>query len=119
MRAVLVKTSPTIYINEIGELDGLLGRMLRELCVNLNFSFKVVSEVETYGRWNPEENRWTGAIGELNSGRADICFSGFSMTNARLNAVDFTFPLVDSRIFLYIREPDLFVFKWSSYFSVR
>ncbi|XP_043670262.1 uncharacterized protein LOC122630145 [Vespula pensylvanica] len=116
MRAVLVKTSPTIYINEIGELDGLLGRMLRELCVNLNFSFKVVSEVETYGRWNPEENMWTGAIGELNSGRADICFSGFSMTNARLNIVDFTFPLVDSRIFFYIREPDLFAFNWSSYF---
>nr|XP_050851476.1 glutamate receptor 1-like isoform X3 [Vespula vulgaris] len=116
MRAVSIKSSPTIYMNRLGELDGLLGRMLRELCVTLNFSFKVVSEVDSYGLWDPKENIWTGAIGELYSGRADVSFSAFSMTKARLNVVDFTFPLLASKISLYIREPELFAFKWSSYF---
>nr|XP_050851472.1 glutamate receptor 2-like [Vespula vulgaris] len=116
MRAVLVKSSSIIYINEVGELDGIFGRMLRELCVNLNFSFKIVSEVDTYGKWDSKNNTWTGAIGELYSGRADVSFSAFTMTKARLNAVDFTFPLVTSKVSLYIREPEIFEIKWSSYF---
>lgn len=58
--------------------------------MNLNFSIDVVSEVEEYGRWNPKEKNWSGAIAELYAGRADISFSKFSMTSARLNAVDFT-----------------------------
>nr|XP_050852285.1 probable glutamate receptor [Vespula vulgaris] len=117
MRAVLVKTSPFVHINEAGELDGLLGRMLMEFSITLNFSFEIVSEIETYGTWNPENNTWSGAIGELYSGRGDISLSGFSMTNARLNAVDFTFPFVTSKFFLYIQEPEIFTIKWTSYFT--
>ncbi|KAL2712484.1 hypothetical protein V1478_018007 [Vespula squamosa] len=116
MRAVLVKSSPTIYMNEVGELDGMFGTMLQELCVTLNFSFKIISEIETYGKWDPKKNTWTGAIGEIYSGRADISFSAFTMTKARSNAIDFTFPLIKSKIFLYVREPEMFEIRWSSYF---
>lgn len=47
------------------------------------------SVVEEYGRWNQEKNTWSGAIAELYGGRADISLSTFSISNVRLNAVDF------------------------------
>ncbi|XP_047350396.1 glutamate receptor 1-like [Vespa velutina] len=117
VRAVIVKESSFVNINENDELEGMFGRILKELCVSLNFSLKVVSKVDEYGRWNPNDNTWSGAIGEIYAGRADISISDFSMTSARLNVVDFTFPLVSSKNCIFIKEPNKFAIKWSSYFQ--
>nr|XP_050852359.1 glutamate receptor 1-like isoform X1 [Vespula vulgaris] len=117
MRAVIVKDSPFVNINKNNELEGVFGRVLKELSVTLNFSLKIVSKVNEYGRWNPKENTWSGAIGEIYAGRADISISDFSMTSARLNVVDFTMPLVFSKNCIFIKEPNKFAIKWSSYFQ--
>ncbi|XP_035732953.1 uncharacterized protein LOC118446415 isoform X4 [Vespa mandarinia] len=116
MRAVIIKDSSFLIVNEDGELDGIFGKILRELSMTLNFSFNIVSEVEEYGSWNLKEKTWSGAVGELYAGRADISISDFSITSARLNAVDFTLPLLLSKKCLYIREPEIFAIKWSSFF---
>nr|XP_050865880.1 glutamate receptor-like isoform X1 [Vespula vulgaris] len=118
MKAVIVKTSIFSSINKDGELDGIFGRILRELCVTLNFSFDIVSQVKAYGRWNSREKTWSGAIAELYYGRADISLSDFSMTNDRLNAVDFTIPLMTSKNILVIREPENLAVQWSSHFLI-
>ncbi|XP_046821722.1 glutamate receptor ionotropic, kainate glr-3-like isoform X1 [Vespa crabro] len=117
MRAVIIKDSSFLIVNEDGELDGIFGKILRELSMTLNFSFNIVSEVEEYGSWNLKEKTWSGAVGELYAGRADISISDFSITSARLNAVDFTLPLLLSKKCLYIREPEIFAIKWSSFFQ--
>lgn len=112
--------SVLLSARKVGKLDSFLERLLQEFRRTLNFNVDIISEVETFGRWDPRENTWSGAIGELYAKRADICFSGFSMTNARLNAVDFTIPLLVTKNCLYIQEPQrVFSIKWSSYFLVR
>ncbi|XP_043682444.1 glutamate receptor 1-like [Vespula pensylvanica] len=116
MRAVIVKSSTFINLKEDGELGSTFNELLREICVALNFSFDIVSEVEEFGRWNPEENTWTGAIAELYAGRADISLAGFSITNDRLNVVDFVLPHVITKNYLFIRKPELFAVEWSSHF---
>ncbi|XP_035733003.1 glutamate receptor ionotropic, delta-1-like [Vespa mandarinia] len=116
MKAVIVQDSPFINVKDDDKLDGVFGKIFRELCETLNFSFDIVSEVEEYGSWNPKEKTWSGAMGELHAGRADISISDFAMTSARLNVVDFTFPLLISRNSLYIQEPRAFAIGWSSYF---
>ncbi|XP_035718041.1 uncharacterized protein LOC118439891 [Vespa mandarinia] len=119
MRAVIVKDSSFLIVNEDGKLDGILGRILRNLCVTLNFSVNIVSEVEEYGNWNSKEKTWSGAVGELYAGRADISIGDFTITGPRLNAVDFTLPLLLTKKCLYIREPQIFAIKWSSFILVR
>nr|KAF7398294.1 hypothetical protein H0235_016302 [Vespula pensylvanica] len=116
MKAVIIKTSLFSNINKDGELDGLFGRILRELSVSLNFSFNIVSEMEEHGRWNAKEKTWSGGIGELYAGRADIVFAAFSINDDRLNAVDFTLPIFVSKNCFFIREPENLAIKWSSYF---
>ncbi|XP_043682442.1 glutamate receptor 1-like [Vespula pensylvanica] len=117
MKAVTVKSSSFTNVKKGGESYSMYREIFRELCVTLNFSLEIVSEAEEYGRWNPEEKSWTGAIAELYAGRADISLSGFSITSARLNAVDFTHPVFKTKNFLVIREPEKFGIKWSSYFQ--
>ncbi|KAI4482435.1 hypothetical protein M0802_013722 [Mischocyttarus mexicanus] len=115
MRAVIVKDSSFVEIVN-GKLDGIFGRIFQELCDTLNFSFSIVSIVNEYGTWNQKENTWTGAVGEVYAGRADIAISDISMTSERLDVVDFTFPLLLSKNNIYIREPEIFAIQWSSYF---
>ncbi|KAL2749305.1 putative glutamate receptor isoform X1 [Vespula maculifrons] len=117
MKAVIVKDSPFLNVRKSGQLDGIFSEILREICITLNFSFNIVSEVEEYGRWNPKQKIWTGAIAELYAGHVDIALSGFTITSARLNAVDFTHPVFKTKNFLVIREPEKFGIKWSSYFQ--
>ncbi|KAF7383150.1 hypothetical protein HZH68_014999 [Vespula germanica] len=116
MEAVTIKDSPFVNVRKSGDIDGMFGEVLREISITLNFSFNIILEVEEYGRWNPEKNIWTGAIAELYAGHVDIALSGFSITNARLNVVDFTHPVFKTKNFLVIREPEKFQIKWSSYF---
>ncbi|KAL2713230.1 glutamate receptor 1-like isoform X1 [Vespula squamosa] len=116
MRAVVVKNSVFANLNKNGELSGIYGKIFRELCDTLNFSLEIVSKVDEYGRWNPTTKTWSGAIAEMYYGRADISFSGFTISNTRLNVVDFSLPILRSRNYLYIREPEIFAIKWSSYF---
>ncbi|KAL2713243.1 hypothetical protein V1478_016941 [Vespula squamosa] len=117
MRAVLLKNTPFVTVKKDGELDGLFGKILEELSVTLNFSFNIVSEMEEHGRWNSKKETWSGGIGELYGGRADIALAAFSMNDDRLNAVDFTLPIFISKNYLFIREPEILAIKWSSYFS--
>ncbi|XP_035718488.1 uncharacterized protein LOC118440089 [Vespa mandarinia] len=119
MRAVIVKNSLYVNVNKDGQLDGMFGIILKELCMTLNFSLNVVSEVDEYGIWNSKKNTWSGAIGELYAGRADISISDFSITSARFNVVDFTLPLLLSKSYLYIQKPQIYAIKWTSYFLVR
>ncbi|XP_035742760.1 glutamate receptor ionotropic, delta-2-like [Vespa mandarinia] len=116
LRAVLIKDSSFITVKKDGELGGTFGELLRELCTILNFSFDVVSELQEFGRWNPEKKTWSGAIAELYYGRADISLSGFSVTTDRLNVVDYTLPFLNIKNFLVIQEPEKFGIKWSSHF---
>ncbi|XP_014600535.1 PREDICTED: probable glutamate receptor [Polistes canadensis] len=116
MRVILIKNSPFIKVMKDGKLDGIFGRTFEELSASLNFTFQIVSEVEEYGAWNPKESKWTGAIGEIISRNADICPSSFSITNSRLNNVDFTLPFLVSKTSFFIQEPQQFSFKWSSFF---
>ncbi|XP_046828262.1 glutamate receptor ionotropic, kainate 5-like [Vespa crabro] len=116
MRATIVKGSLFTIKNKDGELDGIFGRIIRELCVALNFSFNVVSEVEEYGRWDPERKIWSGGIAELYTGRADISISDFIITNDRLKVVNFTLPFLNSKNILVIRVPENLRIQLSSYF---
>nr|KAF7398285.1 hypothetical protein H0235_016293 [Vespula pensylvanica] len=113
MKAITVKGSTFVNLKEGGEVGN---ELLREICVALNFSLDIVSEVKEFGRWNPKENAWTGAIAELHAGRADISLASFSITSDRLNAVDFALPHITTKNYLYIRKQELFAVEWSSHF---
>ncbi|XP_035742757.1 uncharacterized protein LOC118450869 [Vespa mandarinia] len=79
------------------ELDGIVGKILKELCVTLNFNYDIASKKE-----------YRNGIQQR-----DLVFY---ITNDRLNVVDFTLPLVISKSCFFIRKLETFTVKWSSYF---
>ncbi|KAF3420071.1 hypothetical protein E2986_12355 [Frieseomelitta varia] len=101
-----------------GVLTNFLGAVIKELSKSMNFKIEVASSVLIYGSWNEDKGIWTGVIGELISGRADIGVAEFSMTTSRLDIVDFTFPLILSRNRIFFKKPDGSFIHWSAYFKI-
>lgn len=99
-------------------IDGFFGLLLMELSKVMNFTMKVLDPVDSFGIWNPKKKRWTGAISQLIDNKADIGASAFTITTSRLNVVDFTVPLIQSRNRLYIKRPTSSDVHWTGYFRV-
>lgn len=100
------------------KLDSVFGRIFGELSATLNFTIDIVSEVKEYGNWDSKKNVWSGAIGEILAGHADISISDFAMSSEEFEVVDFSFPLLFATNKFYIQKLREFEIDWSSYFQV-
>lgn len=111
------KVSPFVAIKD-GAVTQFFGCVLQELSKSMNFTIKVMGTSEVYGNWNEENRTWTGVIGEVVSRVVDFGVGEFSLSNHRLNVVDFTIPLILSRNKVYFQKPDASSVQWSAYFKV-
>ena len=107
------------FFNEkYGKLGGLFGRVLMELHRVINFTVSKTIYEPSFGSFNDQTKQWSGVIGLIVDGKADIGVAEFTITNPRLNVVDFTLPLIPSRSLLYIKQSDGSTVQWSGYFKV-
>ncbi|KAF7401107.1 hypothetical protein HZH68_006927 [Vespula germanica] len=118
LKTVVVEDSPYIEVEKNGTMSGLFGDVLTELSKIANFTLNTVKFMKEYGRWDEENKIWTGAVGEIAAGRADISISEFSLTNNRLDIIDYIIPIIVSPMHLYIKDPLLYDTKWTGYFKV-
>ncbi|KAG5320137.1 GRIA1 protein, partial [Pseudoatta argentina] len=115
LRAVAAKSLfSTIDGNQVATM---YGKALEELMSSLNFTVKIVSQINEHGIQNRQTLIWTGVMGKIVSGRADFAVADMSLTSLRKRYVDFTLPLIVSRINLYIKEPGICGVKWIGYFQ--
>ncbi|KAG5331729.1 GRID2 protein, partial [Acromyrmex charruanus] len=116
VRVAVVNNSPLVSLKN-GTMDGFFGSLLIELSKVMNFTIKILDPVDSFGSWDPQ-NGWSGAIGKLVNNEADIGIAAFTLTNDRLNDVDFTIPLIRTQYRLYLHEPITPYVQWFWYFKV-
>ncbi|KYQ52733.1 Glutamate receptor, ionotropic kainate 2, partial [Trachymyrmex zeteki] len=111
VRVTIVNNSPLVSLKN-GTMGGFFGLLLLELSKVMNFTIKILDPVDSYGSWNPQKNSWTGAIGKLVDNEADIGVAAFTITNERLNHIDFTIPLISTQYRLYMHQPITPYVQW-------
>ncbi|KYN34710.1 Glutamate receptor delta-2 subunit [Trachymyrmex septentrionalis] len=116
VRVTVVNNSPLVTLKN-GTMDGFFGLLLIELSKAMNFTIKILDPVDSFGSWDPQ-NGWSGAIGKLVNNEADIGIAAFTVTNDRLNDVDFSIPLIRTQYRLYLHEPITPYVQWFWYFKV-
>merc|ERR1712002_445158 len=84
--------------------EGLLVDLLTELSINLGFTYTLepVSD-HGYGRRN-EDGSWTGMIGEVINGKADMAVGDITITEMRETVVDFVPYMSPGLSILYSRH---------------
>lgn len=84
-------TNQTLTGNE--QFVGYIPDLTRELSLELgfNYSLELVADGQ-YGANN--SGTWTGMVGELVAGRADVAAADLRVASKRMSAVDFTQPFM-------------------------
>uniref|UniRef100_A0ABD2WTK4 Ionotropic glutamate receptor L-glutamate and glycine-binding domain-containing protein n=1 Tax=Trichogramma kaykai TaxID=54128 RepID=A0ABD2WTK4_9HYME len=99
-------------------LLGLFGQTLRELSDTMNFRVELVASETMYGNYDPATGGWSGVIGLLAQRRIDLGVAEFGRSTDRLEVVDYSSPLVLTRMNLYFEQPTVSAITWSSYAQV-
>ena len=75
--------------------------------VGFKYKFKEVSDLK-YGVKDVRPNgtvTWSGMIGEITSGQADLAIADLTITSSREEAVDFTLPFMNTGISIVFKKP--------------
>ncbi|CAG5119830.1 unnamed protein product, partial [Candidula unifasciata] len=91
---------------------GLALEMLETLAEDLNFRYVVYFVNDTnYGTL--VNNNWTGMVGDVISGAADIIAGAISVTSERMKVMDFTEPFLQNKLSLVSAEGGSNVSIWA------
>ena len=85
--------------------EGYIVDLLKELSniLGFNYDIKLVDD-KSYGRKNAS-GHWSGMIGELRTGKADVAAADLTITFQREEAVDFTHPFMSGGLSLLYKKP--------------
>merc|ERR1711892_1523233 len=84
--------------------EGFSKDLVLELCkeAKINVDIRVV---DSYGKYDENNGRWTGMIGELIEGTADMAIADLTITEARDKVIDFSVPFMKGGITILYKKP--------------
>ncbi|XP_076548514.1 glutamate receptor ionotropic, kainate 2 [Osmia lignaria lignaria] len=115
LRGVTVTQSILLTYEKNNKLEGYFSAAIRELEIAMNFTLDIVAKEWEYGSFNVTTKRWTGALRLIASKMVDIGVSDFTMTNTRLDYVDYLAPIITTKSCLFLKKPDIFSVRWFAY----
>ncbi|XP_015593879.1 glutamate receptor ionotropic, delta-2 isoform X2 [Cephus cinctus] len=102
-----------------GQLEGYFGELMNELSHELNFRMRVYLATDNaYGTWDPETDNWSGMIGYLVNGWAEIGVGGFTITTTRMKDVDFSRGVLSSMDRLFLKISNRATIHWTAYLRI-
>jgi polar amino acid transport system substrate-binding protein len=84
IKVAVSPTSPPMLFDDNGTIKGADLELFEGYCKQRGYSMKITSY------------DWQGMLGAVSSGQADVAFSGISITEKRMAAMDFSSPYYDN-----------------------
>ncbi|KAF8792738.1 Glutamate receptor ionotropic like protein [Argiope bruennichi] len=99
---MLVNSTRKLHGND--QYEGFCIDLIEELSKILNFKYEIrLVKDEEFGK--EKNGMWTGVIGEVMQGKADMAVAGLSINSKREKAVDFTLPFMNTGISILYQKP--------------
>ena len=64
-----------------------------------------IQVIDTYGVYQESSEKWTGMVGELAAGSADMAVADLTVTEAREESIDFSIPFMSGGITILSKKP--------------
>jgi len=84
--------------------EGFSKDLVLELCKEAKIKVDI-RVVDSYGKYDENTGRWTGMIGELIEGTADMAIADLTITEARDKVIDFSVPFMKGGITILYKKP--------------
>merc|ERR1719348_430260 len=105
LKVATIENAPFLARNEGGVSTGYIVDLLNELSKQLKFYYTLDFVKDgRYGAFNKSTGSWSGMVGAVVEGAADIAIADITITSRREQAVDFTYPFMDSGIGLLYKK---------------
>ncbi|XP_046833822.1 glutamate receptor ionotropic, kainate 2-like isoform X3 [Vespa crabro] len=80
--------------------------IIQELSKSLGFNYTFEVQTDSvYGSYINKTGKWSGMIGKIMAGRADLAITDLTITSDRESAVDFTMPFMNLGISIIFKKP--------------
>ncbi|CAF2405670.1 unnamed protein product [Rotaria sp. Silwood2] len=95
------------HVFDFHELEGFCLNLAEKVCsiLNITCKFRIVQD-GSFGSKNSTTGTWDGMIGEVVSRVADMAIAPLSISQKRMEVVDFSKPFMNLGISIMIRKPD-------------
>lgn len=101
-----VEDFPLVYEKENGEIDGLSIKMMKALSSWLNFTFSTTVSAPDNSWGDLSNGTWTGLLGELEKGNANLTINFFIPSPERVEYFDSSMPYMSEGFGFALRMPD-------------
>ncbi|XP_064645070.1 probable glutamate receptor [Lineus longissimus] len=88
-----------------GFIVDLLDRVVEK--IGCTYTLKLVKDGK-YGSPSPDGKTWSGMIGEIKRGEADLAAAALTMTSLRRAHIDYSFPFLANSLSVLMRRKDIF-----------
>ncbi|XP_014213866.1 uncharacterized protein LOC106643294 [Copidosoma floridanum] len=95
----------------------LFKKIIEEIALVMNMVIDY-KPVVPYKVWTETDHKWRGLLGGLHNNEIDIAAEEMIMRSSRLDAFDYSIPVVDSESRLYIKTPKSKRSLWNAYIKV-
>ncbi|XP_071033536.1 glutamate receptor 1 [Parasteatoda tepidariorum] len=97
--------------------EGFCKDLMDSICESLHIECEIkLVEDDTHGRFDQMKGRWTGIVGEIIQGKADVAIADLIIRPERQRVVDFTDPFELVTFSLLMKDPDTIDSSHSSFF---
>ncbi|KAG8201331.1 hypothetical protein JTE90_016808 [Oedothorax gibbosus] len=100
---------PFVMLDENGTFEGYCIDIMEQICNQLQVRCELqLVKDGLYGNFEPQRGRWSGMIGEILDGTADIALGDLIVTSRRQRVVEFTdpFDIVSASVLMPSPEPE-------------
>ncbi|CAF0746219.1 unnamed protein product [Adineta steineri] len=89
------------------EVEGFCVDLAKQVCsvLNITCQFRIVQD-GSFGSKNATTGIWNGMVGEIVSRKADMAIAPLTISQKRMEVVDFSKPFMNLGISIMIRKPD-------------
>ncbi|XP_069683257.1 glutamate receptor-like [Periplaneta americana] len=114
--ATTVHGPPMTAINkDTQQISGFLGEVWKELEYRMNFTTRLVLPADnSYGSLSANGS-WSGMVPLLMEGQAQIAIGDFTINEPRRRVLDFTLPVYESSICVFIRGTQIRDIEWNNF----
>ncbi|TRY78880.1 hypothetical protein TCAL_12653, partial [Tigriopus californicus] len=89
---------------ENGSFGGISLDVIHNFQQTMNFTYELVESPDgTYG--TRQNQSWTGFVGQLINGSADVCIATLTITHSRRKVIDFSIPIMWTDLSVFIANP--------------
>ncbi|KAL8612349.1 hypothetical protein ACOMHN_020168 [Nucella lapillus] len=106
LRVKVLLEDPFVMTKDNRQFEGMFVDLLDELTRRANLTYSIVAQWDQSYGYEYAPGNWTGLVGSVQTGEADLAVAPLTIVSKREKVVDFTLPVMTAGLRILYKAPD-------------